>query len=130
MRYLLDTDWAIEYLRGTERFALRIASLLPQGVAISIVSVAELYEGVAAAPDWHASEREVMRLVGFLDLLDIDLEIARTFGIERRRLRAAGQGIGDMDLLIGATALRHELTLLTNNRRHFERIPNLAIESI
>ena len=38
--------------------------------------------------------------------------------------------IGDMDLLIAATAIRHDLTLLTNNRRHFERIPSLAVESI
>ena len=43
---------------------------------------------------------------------------------------ALGRPIGDMDLLIAATALRHELTLLTNNRRHFNRIPSLALESI
>jgi tRNA(fMet)-specific endonuclease VapC len=38
--------------------------------------------------------------------------------------------IGDCDLLIGATALRHNLTLLTNNRRHFERIDGLRMESV
>ena len=38
--------------------------------------------------------------------------------------------IGDLDLLIGATALRYDLTLLTNNRRHFERISSLGVESI
>jgi len=38
--------------------------------------------------------------------------------------------IGDCDLLIGATALRHNLTLLTNNRRHFERIEGLHMESV
>jgi len=38
--------------------------------------------------------------------------------------------IGDMDLLIGATALQHNLTVLTNNRRHFERIEGLRIESL
>jgi predicted nucleic acid-binding protein len=38
--------------------------------------------------------------------------------------------IDDIDLLIGATALQHNLTLLTNNRRHFERIDGLCIESV
>ena len=48
----------------------------------------------------------------------------------RDLLRAAGLIIGDCDLLIGATALRHNLTLLTNNRRHFERIERLHMESV
>ena len=62
--------------------------------------------------------------------MGVDPEAARIFGEQRNRLRAEGQMIGDLDLLIGATALRYELILLTNNRRHFERIPNLNIESI
>jgi len=60
----------------------------------------------------------------------IDEETAKIFGRERGRLRAAGMIIGDLDLLIGATALQHHLTLLTNNRRHFERIDGLRMESI
>ena len=42
---------------------------------------------------------------------------------------ASGALIGDMDLLIAATALQYNLVLLTNNRRHFERIEGLRIES-
>jgi len=52
-------------------------------------------------------------------LVGIDEEIAKIFGRERGRLRAAGMKIGDMDLLIAATALQYDLTLLTNNRNHF-----------
>lgn len=63
-------------------------------------------------------------------LVGIDEETAKIFGRERGRLRAAGMIIGDLDLLIGATALQHTLTLLTNNRRHFERIDGLRIESL
>ena len=37
--------------------------------------------------------------------------------------------IADFDLLIGVTALQHDLTLLTNNRRHFELVGGLRIES-
>jgi predicted nucleic acid-binding protein len=38
--------------------------------------------------------------------------------------------IGNIDLLIGATALQHSLMVLTNNRRHFERIEGLRIASL
>jgi predicted nucleic acid-binding protein len=45
------------------------------------------------------------------------------------RLRAAGMLVGDLDLFIGVTAIHHDLTLLSNNRRHFDRIEGLRIES-
>lgn len=63
-------------------------------------------------------------------VLGIDDPICRLFAHERGRLRKARKIIGDCDLLIGATALRHNLTVLTNNRRHFERILGLVLESV
>ncbi len=130
MQYLLDSDWAIEYLNGIERLVSRIVSLEPLGIAISVIALAELYEGVAGAPDRAQREQQLRMFVGDLVLLGVDFETARLFGIERNRLRRQGNLFGSMDLLIGATALQHDLTLLTNNRRHFERIPNLVIESV
>ena len=61
--------------------------------------------------------------------MPIDRETGRLFGRERRRLDEIGQPLGPLDLMIAATALRHDLTLLTNNRRHFERIDGLRIET-
>jgi predicted nucleic acid-binding protein len=63
-------------------------------------------------------------------VLGIDEEICRIFGRERGRLRRQGQLIGDLDLLIAATCVHYELTLLTNNRRHFDRIEGLPIQSV
>ncbi len=60
-------------------------------------------------------------------ILGIDEDICRRFGRLRGSLRSAGQLVGDFDLLVAASALRHDLTLLTNNRRHFERIEGLLI---
>ena len=57
----------------------------------------------------------------------MDEDTCQIFARQRGHLRAAGNLITDMDILIGATALRHNLTLLSNNRRHFERLegPNI-----
>ncbi len=129
MSNLLDTDWAIHYLNGNPQVMRRLDSLRPDGVSISIVSVAELYEGIVNSPNPEDDERELADFLQPFPLINLNLAICRIFGVERARLRAAGTPIQDMDLLIGATALRHDLTLLSNNRRHFERLPGLRIIS-
>ena len=80
--------------------------------------------------DPRAREYEFDAFLERVEILQVDVEIARIFAFERSRLRREGRLIGNFDLCIAATALRHNLTLLGNNRRHFERIPNLAVESV
>ena len=129
LRFLVDTDWVIEYLRGTPAMVTRLTELQPQGLALSIISLAELYEGVFYSRDPEGDGRDLVDFLRGVTVFGIDAEIAQRFGRERGRLRKAGMLIADFDLLIGATALAHNLTLLTNNRSHFERIDGLEIES-
>ena len=129
MRYLIDTDWVIHYLRGAGRVVERVLRLAPEGVGISIVSLAELQEGIARSVTPEVDEAILRGFLTTVTIVDLDEDTCRIFGRERARLRAEGNLIGDLDLLIGATAVRHGLTLLTNNRRHFERLADLAIES-
>ena len=130
MPYLLDTDWTIQYLNGLDRFVKRVDELEPSGLSLSTISLGEVYEGVFGSVDPPARENEFNAFLERVEIIPIDIEIARIFGIERLRLRREGRMIGDLDILIAATALRYDLTLLTNNRRHFDRIPTLAVESI
>ena len=60
-------------------------------------------------------------------LISLSLEIMRRFAIIRGYLQQQGTPIGEMDLLIAATALHHDLTIVTRNRRHFERVPSLKL---
>ncbi|MYA49171.1 MAG: type II toxin-antitoxin system VapC family toxin [Chloroflexi bacterium] len=130
MAFLVDTDWAVDYLRGVSAVAERVAELAADGLGLSIISLAELYEGVYYSRDPEASSGALARFLRIVQVLPIDEAMCRIFARERGRLRAAGASIGDLDLLIGATALRHGLTLLTNNRRHFERLEGLGIVSV
>jgi len=131
MTSLIDTDWVIDHLNHIERVTRRLEALAPEGLALSIISLAELYEGVYCSRDPVESDAALQRFLNpELTILGLDEETCKIFGKERGRLRAAGLLIGDCDLLIGATALRHHLTLLTNNRRHFERIEGLRVESV
>ena len=130
LRYLVDTDWVINYLRAHPAIVSRLGELQPQGLALSIISLAELYEGVFFSRDPDGDGQDLADFLRGVTVLGIDADIAQLFGRERGRLRAAGMMIGDFDLLIGATALAHNLTLLTNNRSHFERIDGLRMESV
>jgi tRNA(fMet)-specific endonuclease VapC len=73
--YLIDTDWVIDHLRQVEVVTRRLEELTPEGLALSIVSLAELYEGVYYSRDPVRSE-EVLKnfLSPELAILSIDEE--------------------------------------------------------
>ncbi len=129
MRYLIDTDWVVEALRGSTPARVRILELLPAGIAISVISMAELFVGPYRSPHAEQAKAELLEYVGPFTLLPIDSATGEIFGRMKASLQLRGQPIGNFDTLIAATALQHGLTLLTNNRRHFERIGSLRVES-
>ncbi len=130
-QYLIDTDWVIDYLHGVARTRTQLAALWPAGIAISVIAIAELYDGVFGGTDPAGKEQELLAfLARGITSLEIDAATATLFARESSRLRRAGTPIGDLDLLIGATALHHNLTLLSNNRRHFQRIAGRNLISV
>ncbi len=129
-RYLIDTDWAIHYLNGHPAIVKRLDELKTEGLALSVISLAELYEGVYYSTDPEGNELDLNDFLQGVEVIGIDEETSKNFGKERGRLRAAGKTIGDFDLLIGITAIQHNLPLFTNNRRHFEVIDGLTLESL
>lgn len=128
--YLIDTDWAIDYLGDRDPAASRVEGLRAEGVGLSIVSLAELYEGVYNSKDPEVSERKLLGFLSGVTILGIDEEVCKIFGRERAKLRKKGLLIGDLDLIIGSTALRYETPLCTNNRKHYERMEELDIVSV
>jgi tRNA(fMet)-specific endonuclease VapC len=128
--FLVDTDWAVSHLKGVPRVSAALDEKLPQGLGLSIISIAELWEGILYAWDSARSQANLEAFLATVQVLDLDDGTCKRFGEIRGQLRKRGKLIGDFDILIAATALHHHLTLLTNNRRHFENIPGLNIESL
>jgi len=120
VKYLLDTNQVVYYLRQETRVIDDLQSRRGEGLAVSIISVAELYEGIFRATNPNEAERALNDFLSEVTVLSIDEEAARIFGQERARLLQVGRPMSDLDLLIAATALRHDLTLLTRDR-DFER---------
>jgi tRNA(fMet)-specific endonuclease VapC len=129
LRYLIDTDWVIHYLNGRDDIVRRLHELQPEGLGLSVISLAELHEGIDYSTDPAGNEQDLQDFLRGVHLIGIDEEVCKIFGRERGRLRKTGQLIGDVDLLIAATGLHYGLTVLTNNRQHFERVEGLPIES-
>jgi len=129
IRYLLDTDWAIHYLNGHSQIVRRLHELSVGEIGLSVISLAELYEGVYCARDPQRGEQALNNFLRGVVVVGLDEEACQRFGRERGRLRAAGKTIGDLDILIGVTALQRNLILFTNNRRRFEMLEDLQIES-
>jgi tRNA(fMet)-specific endonuclease VapC len=130
LAYLVDTDWAIHWLHNHQPIRQRMEELRTQGLGVAAVSLAELWEGAHYSRNPRESQQGLHDFLRCVSFVGIDEETCMLFGKERGRLRAAGKRPGDFDLMIGVTAVQHDLTLLTNNRKHFEDIEGLRIESL
>ena len=128
--YLIDTDWIINYLYGREQVVKKLEELEPEGMAVSVISLAELYEGAYYSKNPEASQKGIEDFLEDIPILGISKEICKIFGLERGKLRKQGNIIEDFDLLIASICLHYDLTLLSNNRKHYDRIEGLRIFSL
>ena len=127
MKYLIDTDWFIDARGGIAPAVRAIDELSSQGPGVSIISHGKLYDGAFAFADPRAQLAQIRRFLAAFEMLPLTDPIMEIFGQARFALRRTGQLIPDMDLLIAATAIHHDRTLLTRNLRHFTRIPELRL---
>jgi predicted nucleic acid-binding protein len=125
--HLADTSWIIELLRGRDEAERLLRPLIDQGsLATSIIVYGELYEGVLRGPSVEFRLANLNELLVGLTVLGIDLQTAEVFARTRSELRERGELIPDHDTWIAATALRHDLTLLTRDQ-HFARVRDLKL---
>ena len=127
MRYLIDADWLIDAAIGKPFAVQTLDQLSFDGMAVGIIAVAEVYEGAFGAPDPMATLSSFREFLGSYAILPLTDSMVEHFARMRAALRQQGRLIPDMDLLIAATAVAEDLTLVTRNLRHFARIPELRL---
>ncbi len=130
--YLFDTDVIIRLLRPRVRRDLRrrFEEIPPEQQFISSITIAELVYGArkSARPQYHLRKLQEVLLPN-VNILDFESQAAYFCGGIRADLENRGTPLAFAELQIGAIALAHDLTLVTGNVRHFNRIPGLRLQN-
>ena len=127
--YLLDTNILIHFLKGNSIIKENMSRAGLEKLAICEVSLAELYYGAYYSQRPQKNLAIVDKIRHCLPVLSLEEEATRFFGKIKSTLRRQGNLIEDFDILLAAVALAHELILVTNNIKHFDRIEELRLEN-
>lgn len=125
----LDTDICIAILRGKEPdLESRLKKLPIESIKLSSVVVAELWVGVEKSSQPEKAEKKLKTFLRDFQTASFDLHAARKYGQIRAALEKRGNSIGANDLLIAATVVYHNGTLITRNHREYNRVNGLQVE--
>lgn len=125
--YLLDTDILIYSLKGDKTVVENFKIHANDPKSISVISYGELIFGAQKSEKYTENLAKVHRLKEIFPVIDITPSIMETFGLLKANLQKAGTSVDDFDLIIGATGITNGYSIVTNNEKHFEKIPGVNI---
>ena len=127
-QYLLDTNICIFFLRRKYDVANRLRKVGLQNIHISEITVGELLYGAACSMQ---KEKHIKQISNLLNLFKVEsiYPVLPVYAETKALLRRQGTMIDDFDLLIGATAKKYDMILVTENIRHLSHIPDVKIEN-
>jgi tRNA(fMet)-specific endonuclease VapC len=126
--YLLDTDHCVFLLRRVAPVVRQFEERSGREAYVSIITVGELLFGAYWSSHPEANVAETNRLLESIVTLPLMHSTMDRFGRIKADLWRRGEPIQDPDILIAATALEHDLTVVTHNTAHYERVPGLHLE--
>ncbi|MCM2285543.1 MAG: type II toxin-antitoxin system VapC family toxin [Desulfobacula sp.] len=130
IQYMLDTDICSYIIREKPlKVFERFEALDMDQLCISVVTYAELIYGVEHSSSKKMNRSIVEDFVNHLQVIEWDISAAEQYGKIRAFLQAKGDIIGAMDMMIAAHAVSRKMTLVTNNEKHFKRVPKLNVEN-
>lgn len=128
MRYMLDTNICIYAIKHKpEKVFNELQKHDPSDVCISSVTYAELVHGVEKSAAVEKNRLALSMLLANIEILNFDVEAANCYGKIRADLEKKGTPIGPLDMMIAGHAQSLGYTIVTNNVREFERVPDLKI---
>ncbi len=125
--YLLDTDTLVYFLKGHDAVVRNFKACMNAPKAISVVTYGELVYGCHRSQRGVENLARVRRLAELYPLVDVTRAVMDSFAEMKAALSASGTPVDDFDLVIGCTAVTLNCAVVTNNARHFEKIPGLKV---
>ena len=128
MKYLLDTNILVHILRNRRDVIRNLEKVGVRNCAISEISLIELYYGAECSSDVEDGISKIDELLKWFKPLTLSSTI-REACRQKAMLRQKGMLIEDYDLLIGCTAITHDMVLVTENVAHMNRLNGVKIEN-
>jgi len=125
--YLLDTCIVIALLRKNPEVRDKILSVKRKNCFISEMTIAELYFGAAKSERYEKQVKDVYLILSKFKVIPV-YRCFELYGKYKWELQKRGTPIGDIDILIGATAIKENLIMVTNNTKHFNNLPDIQLE--
>jgi len=127
-KYLLDTNICIYFLKGLFNLDKEIEKAGLSNCYVSEITIAELKFGAENSEHQEKNRKTVDLFLSKFTIIPI-FNSLDVYAKEKTRLRKKGLPLDDFDLLIGATAISNNLTLVTRNLTDFERLKGIDLEN-
>jgi len=125
--FLLDTDTIIYNLKGNEAIKRNLQDHFENPMKICVITLMELYFGAYKSKKIAGNLSKVRTIENAFEILSVNSECAEIFGMLKASLKKSGTLLDDFDLIIASCAMTNNLTLVTNNTKHFVRIDGLKL---
>jgi tRNA(fMet)-specific endonuclease VapC len=128
MKYCLDTNTLIYFFKGLGDVSNRLLATPPNEIGIPAVVIFELEVGIGKSTSPRKRKTQLQELTSLVSIIPFGQSEAKSAAGIRIKLEKQGVQIGAYDILIAASALANKSTLVTHNKREFERVEGLKIE--
>ena len=125
--FLLDTDTIIYNLKGNEAIRRNLQDHFEDPMKICVITIMELYYGAYKSKKITGNLSKVRTIENAFEIISVSSECAEISGMLRASLKKSGMLLDDFDLIIASCAMTNNLTLVTNNTKHFSRIDGLKL---
>ncbi len=125
--FILDTDTIIYNLKGNEAIKGNLQDHFENPMKICVITLMELYFGAYKSKKITGNLSKIRAIENAFEIISVNSECAEIFGMLKASLKKSGTLLDDFDLIIASCAMTNNLTLVTNNTKHFSRIDGLKL---
>ncbi|MEI6729429.1 MAG: PIN domain-containing protein [bacterium] len=128
MIYCLDTNTISYFLKQSPKVTAKILNTPIDNLCTTIISEFELLYGVYNSSKVDTNLESISNFLSEFSIYNLDSSVVKLVAKEKTRLKKLGTIVEDSDLLIAGICIVNDLTLVTNNLKHFKRIKGLKAE--
>src|SRR3989338_547797 len=129
MKYVLDTDILIYFLKGHERVVEKISVIAQSDLSTTIINQTELLYGAFNSTQKEQNLKKIQDFLKEIRVLEFSPAASMHFAKHKAHLKKQGNLLAYMDLMIASIALANDGILVTNNVKHFDKIKELKFEN-